>query len=75
MEYATDKETTIMVNGENRIVSVSRLTYEAACAIARQPEEASVMWAADGRHGILIKGESIPVEEGLRLSVIVTGNS
>lgn len=72
MEFATDKESKVIVNGKIHTVSVSRLTYTAVCQLAGQSEGATVLYDGRTGHRSLWKGESVEVEPSLRFNVIMT---
>lgn len=75
MEFATDKETKVTVNGKIRTVSVTRLTYAAVCALAEQPLGATVIFDRKDDHRSMFDGEHVEVESGLRFTVVMTDNA
>lgn len=69
------------INGERHVWQGETISHEEICALAKQPEYASVTysWREKGtdnhRSGITSKGRAITVDDGMHIDCVVTGSA
>ena len=69
----------VTINGKEHEVG-SELTYEQIARLANQPTYATCVYHTkrkngNQRSGLLYSGKKVTVEEGMTISIIVTGNA
>lgn len=70
----------VTINGRPHEVEGLALSHEDICALAGQPDFASVTYSGprhgdSQRSGITHRGRSVDVEEGMRFTCVVTGSA
>ena len=71
---------TVNINGMEFEWGSDEITHEQICMLAQQPEWASVVYSGpktgdSRRSGITSKGQTLKLEDGMRIDAIVTGNA
>ena len=63
----------IVVNGTERMMTGSFITYNEVCRLADVGDEATVTWATKNSSGIMHRGQSVPLSEGMIFNACYTG--
>lgn len=65
----------VNINGRNHMISTPWLTYEDIAALVPDQPSPTVCWKQGQQHGLLVRGERLPVQQGLYIDAMHTGSA